>query len=133
MDSTKLIHNQVRRKAVVICTMLIIAGMHFVTGPQYHGPFPGFVNGYLMDILVPLGVYFLMTLCNLPLCRTWISRAAMVLVAASCVEIAQSRGIEIFGSYYDPMDFVMYAIGVVVAVVLDKLVFPRIFGFWVEG
>jgi hypothetical protein len=130
LDSTKLIHNQVRRKAVVICMMVIIAGMHFVTGPQYRGPFPGFVNGYLMDILVPLGFYFLLTLVDLPLIRLWIFRAVMVLVAASCVEIAQSLGIEIFGSYYDPLDFVMYAIGVVVAAVLDRIVFPGIFGFW---
>jgi hypothetical protein len=56
----------------------------------------------------------------------------MVLVAASSVEIAQSRGNEIFGSYYDPLDFVMYGIGVVVAVVVDRVVFPRIFRFWVE-
>jgi hypothetical protein len=110
--------------------MVIIAGMHFVTGPQYRGPFPGFVNGYLMDILVPLGFYFLLTLVDLPLIRLWIFRAVMVLVAASCVEIAQSLGIEIFGSYYDPLDFVMYAIGVVVAAVLDRIVFPGIFGFW---
>ena len=35
------------KRAVIVAIALIVAALHFVTGKQYQGPFPVFVNGYL--------------------------------------------------------------------------------------
>jgi len=49
---------------------------------------------------------------------------------ASFTEIAQFLGVPIFGQTFDPLDFVMFGIGVILAAILDIIVFPRIFDFW---
>ena len=118
-------------KMVVISSMQIpIALLHFFTGSNYKGPYPGFVNGYLLDILVPFGFYFLLRLNDFSLLRPWIVKSILVFGAASFVEIAQLFGVPVFGQTFDPVDFIMYGIGVILAAILDTTVFPRIFEFW---
>jgi len=118
-------------KMVVISSMQIpIALLHFFTGSNYKGPYPGFVNGYLLDILVPFGFYFLLRLNDFSLLRPWIVKSILVFRAASFVEIAQLFGVPVFGQTFDPVDFIMYGIGVILAAILDTTVFPRIFEFW---
>jgi len=119
-----------RKKIVIVCIVVPIALLHFVTGNNYTGPWPELVNGYLLDILVPLAFYFLVTLNPLSASRSWKTRAALVFGAASAVEIAQLFGAPIFGRTFDPVDFIMYGVGVSAAVLLDLNVFPRIFAFW---
>jgi len=109
-----------------VSVMIPIALLHFLTGRNYKGPYPHFVNGYLLDILVPFGFYII--LC-LPL-RNWIIKGGLVFGAASIVEITQLFGAPIFGRTFDPLDFIMYAIGVTLAAVLYTMVFPQVFEFW---
>ena len=46
------------------------------------------------------------------------------------MEIAQGVGVPLLGRTFDPVDIIMYAIGVGLAVLLDTAVLPRIFEFW---
>jgi hypothetical protein len=89
-----------------------------------------FVNGYLLDILVPLGFYFLLRVNGLSPFREWIVSAVFVFGAASAVEIAQLYNIPLLGRTFDLLDFGAYALGVALAVLLDTRVFPRILRFW---
>jgi hypothetical protein len=89
-----------------------------------------FVNGYLLDILLPFAFYFLLCLNEFSLLRSWIVKSTLVFGVGSAVEIAQFFGVPIFGRTFDPLDFVMYGIGVISAAILDTTVFPRIFEFW---
>jgi len=123
-------HRMSRKKVVIISIMIPIALIHFFTGSNYKGPYPGFVNGYLLDILVPFGFYFLLCLNDFSLLRSWIVKSMLVFGAASFVEIVQFFGVPIFGRTFDPVDFIMYGIGVVSAAILDTTVIPRIFEFW---
>jgi len=107
-----------------------IALLHFLTGENNRGPYPEFVNGYLLNILVPLAFYFLLCASEFSLLRPWIVKSVLVFGAASFVEIAQFLGVPIFGQTFDPIDFIMSGIGVIFAVILDAVVFPRIFDFW---
>lgn len=120
----------VRRRAVVVTINVAIALLHFVTGSNYRGPFPAFVNGYLLNILIPFGFYFLLCLTELSLLRSWIVKSILVFGAAAFVEIAQFFGVPLFGRTYDPVDFAMSGLGVMLAAILDTTVFPRIFEFW---
>jgi hypothetical protein len=119
-----------RKTVVVVCLVVPIALLHFFTGSAYRGPWPEFVNGYLLDILVPFAFYFLLVLPETPLLRLWPVKASLVFGAGACVEIAQYFGAPILGQTFDPLDFVMYGLGVVLAALLDTVVFPRVFGFW---
>jgi len=53
-----------------------------------------------------------------------------VFAVGAVVEIAQFFGVPIFGRTFDPLDFVMYGLGVILAAILDTTVLPRIFDFW---
>jgi len=118
------------KKFVIVGINLFVAFLHLVTGENYSGPYPLFVNGYMIDILLPLGFYFLMTLMEVAFLRSWMVRAALIFGLASGVEISQAFGIPLFGEIFDPVDFAMYALGVLLAVLLDEVIFPRIFDFW---
>ena len=120
----------IRKRVVIVSLVIPIALLHFATGTHYRGPYPGFVNGYLLDILVPFAFYFLLCLSEFSLLSSWIVKSILVFGAGSSVEIAQFFGVPIFGQTFDPVDFIMYGIGIMVAVVLDTTVFPRIFEFW---
>jgi hypothetical protein len=119
-----------RKKVVIVSVVIPIALLHFITGSNYRGPYPGFVNGYLLDILLPLAFYFLLCLSGVSLSRSWAVKSILVFGVGAVVEIAQFFGVPIFGRTFDPVDFVMYGLGVIFAAILDTAVFPRIFRFW---
>jgi len=119
-----------RKKIVVVSVVIPIALLHFITGSNYRGPYPGFVNGYLLDILLPLAFYFLLCLSGVSLSRSWAVKSILVFGVGAVVEIAQFFGVPIFGRTFDPLDFVMYGTGVILAAILDTTVFPRVFRFW---
>lgn len=123
----------IHKRIVIVCMMLVIAAVHFVTGKNYRGPYPGFVNGYLLDILVPFGFYFL--LCNVESAylRHWAAKGLSVLGIAFSVEIAQYFGVPVFGRTYDPIDFLMYGFGILSAITFDQMILPRVFKFWSPG
>ena len=121
-----------RKIALVTGMMVPIALLHFVTGSHYRGPFPAFVNGYLIDILLPFGFYFLLCLSQHSLLRHWYVKASLVFGAASAVEVAQMAGISLLGRTFDPVDIMMYGLGVSLAVILDTILFPAIFDFWTK-
>ena len=39
--------------------------LHFLTGSDYRGPFPLFVNGYMIDILLPFAMVLVLGVANL--------------------------------------------------------------------
>ena len=84
----------------------------------------------MIDILLPLGDYFLMTLVDIAILQSWMVRTALIFGLASGIEIAQAFGIPLFGETFDPVDFAMYGLGVLLAARLDEVIFPRIFTFW---
>ena len=115
---------------VVVAIMVPIALLHFVTGSQYNGPFPVFVNGHLIDILLPFGFYFLLGLSDSALLQSWMVKGLLIFTAASAVELAQYKGIPLLGRTFDPWDFVMYGLGVILAILCDLVIFPRLLSFW---
>jgi hypothetical protein len=126
----KGVHRVLSKKVVVVSVVIPIALLHFFTGSNYRGPYPGFVNGYLLDILLPFAFYFLLCLNEFSLLRSWIVKSSLVFAVGASVEIAQFYGVPIFGQTFDPLDFGMYGIGVLSAAILDTTVFPRILEFW---
>jgi hypothetical protein len=121
-----------RKSVVVVCIVVPIDLLHFFTGSAYNGPWPELVNGYLMDVLVPLAFYLLLCLPEIPQLQPWPVKALLVFGAAASVEVAQFFGVPILGRTFDPLGFVMYGLGVGLAVLLDTVVLPRLFEFWTD-
>lgn len=54
MVAENLMNMQSPRKWITVVISLMVGALQFVTGEDYQGPFPLFVNGYMIDILLPM-------------------------------------------------------------------------------
>ena len=121
------------KKSIITIIALIVGLLHFITGESYRGPFPIFVNGYLIDILLPMAMYLLMGLIEVKTIHHPVFRAAAVFLFGCAVETSQYFGRPFFGSTFDPFDILAYASGVLLGVLLDLVLFPRIVTRWNES
>lgn len=110
------------RKVIVIFIAVVVGLLHFVTGPKYCGPFPVFVKGYMIDILLPFVMYLVLGIAELSILRSGIARGIFVFAIGAVVETLQSFGVPIFGRTFDPLDYLMYGIGIGLAVIFEKIV-----------
>jgi len=113
------------KKAFVIVLTLSVAALHFIIGPNYRGPFKSFLLGYLIDIILPFALYFLFTL-KLDQMKHKILVCTGIFAFATVIEYLQYRRIGIFGSVFDPYDFLAYLAGVVSAILFDLTVLDKI-------
>ncbi len=111
----------------------MVGALHFIKGENYQGPFPIFVNGYLIDILLPMVLFLLMSLFENRFVRSTLFRACAVFGFGCFVEASQYFGRPLFGSTFDPLDIVAYAGGVLLGALLDMFVFPRLIPHWSES
>lgn len=121
--NTKRLKNH--KRAFVITLAILVAMLHFIIGPNYEGPFKSFLRGYLIDIILPFFLYFLLTL-NVN--QTWrkIAVGGGIFVFGAVVEYLQYRGVAVFGSTFDPYDLAAYFAGLVSAIVFDLIIWDKI-------
>ena len=124
------------RLAVGIGVQLVIALMHvFRAGSYLNGRAYALYYGYFSDFALPFGMYFL--LCGVdarhPLLRTRGAKLAVAVVPAAVAEALQGFGIPALGTVFDPLDFLMYAAGALLAVWLDVAVLHRFLPGWAAG
>lgn len=120
------------RRNIITIIAIGVAALHFVTGETYSGPMPVFVNGYLIDILLPMTLVLLMGLFQNKFLRSSLFRASIVFTIGCLVEASQYLGYPIFGSTFDPFDILAYAGGALIGLVLDLVIFPKIFKDWMQ-
>ena len=118
------------KKLTITGIALTVGALHFITGENYRGPFPVFVNGYLIDVLLPMALYLLLSLFESKLIRAPLFRACTVFGFGCFVEASQYFGYPIFGSTFDPFDILAYASGVFLGILLDLVIFPRLIPGW---
>jgi hypothetical protein len=123
---------EMTKRLVITCIALTVGALHFIKGQNYQGPYPIFVNGYLIDVLLPMALYLLLSLFQNRLIRSPIFRACAVFGFGCVVEASQYFGHPIFGSTFDPFDIVAYAGGVLLGILLDLKLFPRFIPHWLE-
>jgi hypothetical protein len=121
-----------KKRWIITAIALVVGGLHFVTGENYQGPLPVFVNGYLIDLFLPMALVLLMGLFQNKILRSTIFRAGAVFGFGCLVEISQYVGYPIFGSTFDPLDILAYAGGVLLGLALDLVLFPRLIPHWSE-
>jgi len=138
--------------------MIVIALIHiFRVGQYLKGDLFTYYYSYASDIIIPIGVYFLVCtvddnftmshtraatdakyqvrppryiLTLMTYFRKWYVKALFVFGITTLIEILQLFGVYIVGVTFDILDILMYAVGVIIAVLLDRLIFKRYIPFW---
>jgi len=87
-----------------------------------------FVQKYLFSILFPLNAYLIIQLTfrriwSLAVCRTLGTMG--VLIVGFIIEILQSYGVKFLAGVYDPLDIMMYALGVGVGFAVDVYILDK--------
>lgn len=113
------------KKWIVTSIALFVGALHFITGERYQGPFPVFVNGYMIDILLPTALFLLMGFFENKYIHSIPFRAGTIFGFGCMVEISQYVGRPFFGSTFDPLDILAYAGGVVLGILLDLYLLQR--------
>lgn len=108
-----------------MCIAVAVGLLHFLTGPGYRGPFPVFVNGYMIDILLPFAMYLVLGIANQSILRSGMARGGFVFGVGAVTETLQYFGVPIFGRTFDLLDYLMYGIGIGLAVVFEWRVLSR--------
>jgi hypothetical protein len=114
------------RKVIVVFIAVAVGLLHFLTGPRYRGPFPAFVNGYLIDILLPFAMYLVLGVAKQTILRSGIARGVFVFAIGAVAETLQYFGVPIFGQTFDLLDYLMFGVGIGLAAVFERIVLSRI-------
>lgn len=93
----------------------------------YGGPFDGFITNYALEICIVVVAYFMSVLFK-KISGNKFAKAIIIFILASCIEVAQYFDFVLFGSQFDPLDFVFYAVALGFALFIDIQVIPRIDG-----
>lgn len=113
----------------IVLISLSVGLLHFLIGPNYQGIFQKFVNGYLIDILLPMNVYLLLQISlrkNISVFLARIIAALLTFSFGTTVEILQFYDIPLFGSTFDIWDIVMYGLGTGLGVAVDLTIINRL-------
>jgi hypothetical protein len=121
------------KTAVGVSIMLLIAAIHlFRVGTYLPGSLFGLYYGYFSDIIIPFGFYFLLWMndVHVPFLRDWRVKAMLVFGVSSSTEVLQAFGVPLLGRTFDPLDFVMFGVGVMLAVLVDRVLLDRLLPRW---
>ena len=113
--------------------MLLIALIHlFRLGTYLHGELNILYYSYASDIMIPFGMYFLLSINDIQIhfLRKWQVKALIVFGITTFTEVMQAFGVYFLGVTFDVLDILMFAAGVFLAVLFDKIVFKRFIPFW---
>lgn len=116
----------INRRFVVVFMAVGVGLLHFLTGPRYSGPFPVFVNSYMIDILLPFVMYLVLGIAEVTIFRSGIVRGVAVFAVGVLTETLQLFAVPVFGRTFDPLDYLMFGGGVLLGVVFERIVLSRI-------
>lgn len=112
-------------RIIIVILALLVGAAHFLTGSHYQGPLKLFIHGYLIDLVLPAILFLLFHLALQKLFSRKVSRflsLISVLLIGFTVEILQFFDIPFLGEIYDPLDFLMYILGVGMGLMIDKII-----------
>lgn len=120
------------KKTIVVITLLIITSL-FIVGADWAGETAHqLFHSYFADIAIPFGYYLLLVLLEdkYKLIKKWYIKAGAVFVLCALSETLQYFDVYALARVFDPLDYIMYALGVVLAVFVDRIIFKKMFSFW---
>lgn len=113
---------------MIVAISLFVGLLHFVIGPEYQGLFKDFMRGYLIDILLPMNLYLLLQIAfrkHISVNKARYLGASLTFAFGTMVEMLQLYKIEFLGRTYDPLDILMYFIGIVLGIIIDLTIIEK--------
>jgi len=119
----------------LICVLILVAVglIHaFRLGQLFSGSLYTFYYSYVGDVVLPFSLYFMLVLndSQVSFLRPWYVKAGIVFAGATLMEILQYFGVYALGVTFDPLDIVMYGVGVLFAALVEVKLFARYLKSW---
>lgn len=121
------------RIIIGVIIMVSIGAIHaFRVGSYLNGDLYSLYYSYVSDLILPFGAYFLLSMNEIQLrfLQKWYAKALIVFTVMTFSEIMQVFGVYFFGVTFDIIDILMFGMGVLFAVLFDKLIFERYIPHW---
>ena len=121
-----------KRTIFVVVLQLAIA-MLFIANPSWmSGSMRVIYQSYFADVIIPFSFYFLLTLSsdNHKQLKKWWVKALLVFGLCALSETLQYFGVYALARVFDPVDYLMYGMGVLLAAFVDRQIFTRMLPFW---
>ena len=121
-----------RKKVAVVGIELMIAALFVVGASVADRSLRELYHSYFADVALPFGLYFLLAINaeEVPILGHWWAKAIAVFALCAASETLQYFGIFALARVFDPVDYVMYGAGVLLAALVDTQVFARVFKLW---
>jgi hypothetical protein len=119
--------------SIGVAINLLIATLHLLDLRALLGPdLRPLVGSYFSDLTLPFAFYYLLCFIDdrAAILRPAVTKASVVFLASAAAELLQGAGVPALGRTFDPLDFVMYAVGVGFAWALDRVVLSRLVRAW---
>ena len=120
------------KKFIIVITMLIISSIFVIGADWASKTINRLFHSYFADIAIPFGYYLLLVLLEdkfKPI-KKWFIKAGAVFTLCALSETLQYFDIYALARVFDPMDYVMYALGTILAIFVDRILFKKLFEFW---
>ncbi|MBO0341969.1 hypothetical protein [Flagellimonas profundi] len=124
--------NQRTRTRIGVAILLTIAAIHaFRVGSYLSGNAYKYYYSFASDIMIPFAAYFSLWMNEIQFrfLRKWYIKVIICFCVMTFSEIMQYFGIYFFGSTFDWIDILMYALGSLTAAFLDKQILERLMPF----
>jgi hypothetical protein len=120
------------KKTIVVITLLFIASIFVIGADWASETLHQLFHSYFADIAIPFGFYFLLVLLEerYTLIKKWYIKVGAVFFLCTLSETLQYFGVYALARVFDPLDYVMYALGAVLAAFTDRVIFKRMLSFW---
>ena len=108
----------------MVITLLIIAGLFIIGAEWANEKIHRLFHSYFADIAIPFGYYLLLVLLEdkyKPI-RNWYLKAVVIFVLCSLSETLQYFGFFALARVFDPVDYIMYALGIILAAFVNKII-----------
>jgi hypothetical protein len=80
----------------------------------------------MIDILLPFAMYLVLGVAGQSVLRSGIARGVFVFALGAVTETLQYFGVPLFGRTFDVLDYLMFGVGIGLAVVFERIVLSRI-------
>ena len=121
------------KRTIFVVVLQSVMAVFFVAGKSWmSGSLRVFYQSYFADVIIPFSFYFLLSLISdshKQLNKWWV-KALLVFGLCALSETLQYFGVFALARVFDPVDYLMYGVGVLLAAFVDRQIFSRIFPFW---
>ncbi len=116
-----------KQKVLVVGIQLMLVVVLVVGSRVTSGWVRIWYSSYFADVALPFGFYFLLMVVGQQwaVLKEWWKKALAVFGLCAISETLQYMGIFALARVFDPMDYVMYGVGVLLAVVVERKVLAR--------